>query len=139
MTGSMTIGELAKQAGVSVQTLRFYEREGLLDRAARDRSGYRAYEHEAMLRLQFIRRAQELGFTLAEIRDLIDLQADPSNDCGDVCAAASAKLAMVEAKLADLDRMRAELARLIDSCSGSVPIAECAIMECLVESPSSEG
>jgi MerR family transcriptional regulator, copper efflux regulator len=133
MTGSMSIGALAKQAGLSVETLRFYEREGLLEKAARNRSGYRAYGPDASRRLQFIRRAQDLGFTLAEIRELIALQANPANDCRDACTAATAKLAAVEAKLSDLERMRAELTRLINSCNADVPVMECAIIECLTE------
>jgi MerR family transcriptional regulator, copper efflux regulator len=133
MERPITIGTLAKQVGLSVETLRFYEREGLLDKAARNESGYRAYEPDASQRLQFIRRAQNLGFTLAEIRELIALQTNPSSDCRDACAAATAKLAAVEAKLSDLERMRAELTRLINSCSAPVPIMECAIIECFTQ------
>lgn len=133
MSYLISIGALAKQAGVSVETLRFYEREGLLDKAARNKSGYRAYAPDANQRLQFIRRAQNLGFTLAEIRDLIALQTNPSSDCRDACAVATAKLAAVEAKLSDLDRMREELTRLINSCSAPVPVMECAIMDCLFQ------
>jgi MerR family transcriptional regulator, copper efflux regulator len=134
MSRPLSIGALARQAGLSVETLRFYEREGLLEKAARNESGYRVYEPDARRRLQFIRRAQELGFTLAEIRELIALQTDASGDCRDACAAAAAKLATVEAKLSDLNRMRSELTRLINSCSAPVPVMECAILECLIES-----
>lgn len=134
MSQHISIGTLAKLAGLSVETLRFYEREGLLDKADRNESGYRAYTPDARRRLQFIRRAQDLGFTLAEIRELIALQTNPSSDCSDACAAATAKLATVEAKLSDLERMRAELTRLINSCNAPVPIMECAIIECLTQS-----
>lgn len=127
----VTIGKLAAACGMSVQTVRFYEREGLLDAPARNSSGYRHYEAAAAERLYFIRRAQDLGFTLKEIRDLIELQVGGSDDCGQVRRAAQAKLAMVESKLADLNKMKCELDRLIGSCSGDGPVRSCKIISCL--------
>src|SRR5687767_12378132 len=102
----LTIGILAKQAGLGVQTLRFYEREGLLDEPARASSGYRTYDEAALKRLRVIRRAQELGFTLKEIKDLIALQDDRVTDCDRVRVAAQAKVRDMERKIADLSRMK---------------------------------
>ncbi|HUP88979.1 MAG TPA: heavy metal-responsive transcriptional regulator [Longimicrobiales bacterium] len=127
----LTIGKLAASSGMTVQTVRFYEREGLLEVPARNSSGYRNYEESAAERLHFIKRAQELGFTLKEIRDLIELQVGGTADCGQVRDAAEAKLAMVEAKLADLNSMKCELERLIGSCSGNGPVQTCKIISCL--------
>ena len=128
---SLTIGVLARKAGVGIQTVRFYEREGLLHEPARNKSGYRTYDEGAVSRLTFIRRAQELGFTLREIRELIDLQESQSADCDAVMGVTEAKLKLIDRKIADLTRMRSELQRLSASCSARGPIARCAIMECL--------
>jgi MerR family transcriptional regulator, copper efflux regulator len=127
----LTIGKLAGQSGATVQTIRFYEREGLLDAPPRNPSGYRIYDRSAVERLQFIHRAQELGFTLKEISDLIRLQTDKTADCSSVQAAAAEKLHLIEQKAADLQRMKTELESLIHSCSGTRPIAECEILQSL--------
>ena len=128
---SLTTGILAKRAGVGIQTIRFYEREGLMEPAPRSRSGYRHYDESAVTRLTFIRRAQELGFTLKEIRELIALDSDPDGPCDSVSSAATAKLAAIEGKIADLTRMKDALVKLISSCVQSVPIRDCAVIECL--------
>ena len=88
---TLTIGQLARSGGATVETIRYYEREGLLEAPGRSKSGYRAYEADAVQRLVFIHRAQELGFTLKEIRDLIALQTDETADCTAVRAAALEK------------------------------------------------
>lgn len=126
---TLTIGSLARQAGIGVQTIRFYEREGLIEAAPRASSGYRTYDEQALNRLNFIRRAQALGFTLREIRELIALQVNRAADCADVRRAANTKLADVEQKIADLTRMKTALHELVESCQGPEP--NCKIMECL--------
>ena len=128
---SLTIGAVARRAGLGIQTIRFYEREGLIDAPPRTRSGYRSYDTDVVRRLQFIRRAQELGFTLKEIRELIALESDLDADCDQVRVVASAKLSDVEARIADLTRMKAALEDVISSCKGHGPIRECALMDCL--------
>lgn len=130
---SLSIGGLAHAAGVGVQTIRFYEREGLIDAPPRKSSGYRVYSEDAAVRIRFIRRAQELGFTLREIRELIALQTDASADCEDVRAVALAKVAEVERKIADLTSMKSSLHSLIGSCDCTGTMRQCGIMECLSE------
>lgn len=125
------IGELSKRAGVPVQTVRFYEREGLLEPPVRNRSGYRTYDDRGIVRLNFIKHAQQLGFSLKEIRELIALQNDPNTDCGKVRVAAEEKLRVITEKLSDLQRMQAELSALVDACSADGAAAHCNIIECL--------
>lgn len=103
---SRSIGELADAAGVGVETLRFYEREGLLPTPPRKRSGYRQYPPDALARVLFIRRAKELGFTLKEIAELLELRVDPDKSCRDVRALARAKILDVEKRMADLARIK---------------------------------
>lgn len=128
---SLLIGALSRRAGVPVQTIRFYEREGLLAAPPRSRSGYRVYGEDVIGRLRFIRRAQDLGFTLKEIRDLVALQDTLSGDCAAVRRAAAGKLSDVEERMSDLSRMKAELRKLIGSCRGNGSVRDCAIIECL--------
>jgi len=122
----MTIGQLAKRAA---ETVRFYEREGLLDEPDRRASGYRQYDGDVVRRLQFIRRAKELGFTLKEIKDLLSLKLDPSTTCADVKERAEAKIGDIEGKIQTLQRMKRALAKVTKSCSGSGPASECPILE----------
>jgi Hg(II)-responsive transcriptional regulator len=124
-------GELARQAGVGVETLRFYERQGLLPEPPRRASGYRDYPPESVGLVRFIRRAQAIGFTLKEVRDLLALREIPRATCGDVVALARHKLTEIDAKLADLHSMRAALAGLLEGCTGTPPIARCPIIESL--------
>src|SRR5436305_1691974 len=109
---TLSIGQVARRAGVGVETVRFYEREGLLDEPARRQSGYRQYAGDAIDRLRFIRRAKELGFTLREIKGLLVLRLDTGAQRADVKQRAADKIADIEAKIADLRRMRDALARL---------------------------
>src|SRR3954451_20796962 len=111
----LTIGTVARRAGVGVETVRFYEREGLLDEPARRASGYRQYAEEAIDRLRFIRRAKQLGFTLREIKGLLALRLDAGAERADVRRHAEAKIADIDAKIADLARMREALVRLTDA------------------------
>jgi MerR family copper efflux transcriptional regulator len=128
---SLRIGEVAKQAGVGVETVRFYEREGLLDEPQRKASGYRQYDEEAVAVLRFIRRAKELGFTLREIKVLLDLRLESSATRADVRAQAKAKVADIEAKIADLQRMRDVLIKLIRKCHGDGAASGCPILGAL--------
>jgi MerR family mercuric resistance operon transcriptional regulator len=130
---SVTIGQLAREAGVGVETVRFYEREGLLAEPPRKRSGYRQYPPEAIARVRFIRRAKDLGFTLREITELLELRIDPSKSCADVRALAKSKIADVDAKLADLTRIKAALEILARACRGTGPTSECPILDSMIE------
>ena len=127
----LTIGHVARLAGVGVETVRFYEREGLLAEPERRQSGYRQYGDEVIQRLRFIRRAKELGFSLAEIRDLLNLRDDPEATAGEVRARAEAKVAEIEAKVRDLQRMKKALLTLTATCSGHGSVRTCPIIEAL--------
>ena len=124
----LSIGQLARQAGVGVETIRFYEREGLLAEPGRLPSGYRQYPPDAVERVKFIRRAQRLGFTLRESKELLDLRDDPDAGREDVRERAADKLADIDARLAELQGMRAELGRLVAVCRGRGPAAGCPII-----------
>lgn len=125
----MTIGELARAAGVGVETIRFYERKGLLAEPPRTASGYRQYPLEAVERLRFIRRAQGLGFTLEEISELLALRVDEVAACGRVEAQARAKLESVGEKITELTRIEGALERLVAACQARKPTGECPILE----------
>ncbi|THF65297.1 heavy metal-responsive transcriptional regulator [Pseudothauera rhizosphaerae] len=118
-TSHFTIGTLSRETGVPVDTLRFYEREGLLPAARRRSSGYREYDDEAVKRVRFILRAKELGFSLDEIADLLNFSADPEHGVQGVKARASARLAEIERQIAHLDTIRQRLTRLVAACPGS--------------------
>ena len=128
---SLTIGQLAKRAEVGVETVRFYERKGLLEEPDRRASGYRQYDEGVVQRLQFIRRAKELGFTLNEIKDLLSLRLDPSTSCADVKQRAENKITDIEQKIRTLQRMKRALVKVTKSCSGSGPTTECPILEAI--------
>ena len=126
---SIGIGNLAKRAGVGIDTVRYYERSGLLKPQARLASGYRRYSDLEVARLRFIRRAQALGFSLKEVRELLALSA--ARDVARVKRSAQAKLADVEKRIAELERVRAGLARLIAACPGHGRAADCPILQAL--------
>ena len=127
----LTIGEVARQAGIGVETVRFYERQGLLEEPQRRASGYRQYDQEAVAVLKFIRRAKELGFTLKEIKSLLALRLDASATRAEVREQAKAKVADIEARIADLQRMRDVLTKLIKKCHGDGAATGCPILEAL--------
>lgn len=128
----LTIGQVSQRAGVRIETVRFYEREGLLNRPARSpSSGYRLYEEGVIARLQFIQRAKELGFTLNEIKELLSLRVDPGTRCDDVKARAEVKIADIEGKIETLQRMRKALLRLTAACGETEGKAECPILDAL--------
>lgn len=128
---SITIGTLSKVAGVGVETVRFYERKGLLRTPNRRTSGYRLYDQDAVERLQFIRRAKSLDFTLKEIQELLTLWDDPSARRMDVRAQATRKIAEIDAKVRDLMAMRQSLVHLLNSCEGDGPASGCPIITAL--------
>lgn len=128
---TISIGQLARAAGVGVETVRFYERKGLLDAPPRKDSGYRQYDGDAVERLKFIRRAQLVGFTLKEIQDLLALRDDPDARRADVRERAAAKVADIDAKVRDLLAMRASLDRLLATCAVDGPAADCPIITAL--------
>ena len=129
----MKIGELARAAGVPIDTVRYYERQGLLPLPARTASGYRQYGHDDAARLRFVRRAKALGFTLEEIRELLGLSARREADMAGIKAAAMQKLADIDDKLAELQRMRAGLDSLIASCPGHGALEHCPILDALAD------
>lgn len=129
----MKIGEFARCAEVRIDTVRYYERQGLLPVPARQASGYRRYDQSDVARLLFVRRAKTLGFTLGEIRNLIALSKHPEDDMGGLKSAAIFKLADVETKLTRLRRIRDALRALVDSCPGHGPLHQCPILNALAK------
>ena len=127
----MRIGEVAARAGVGIQTLRYYERRGLLPRAHRHASGYREYETLTVRLVRFIKRAQELGFTLQEISDLIRLRENDRRRSSEVRALATAKLEDIELKINRLSAMRRALRVLVEECACEVSAPSCPIIEVL--------
>lgn len=130
---TLTIGALARASGVHLETIRYYQRLGLVPQPARPAGSVRRYDERAVLRLRFIKRAQQLGFSLDEVRQLLTLE--DGGQCGATRRLAEARLAEVEAKLASLARMRRELKRLIAECSGAARAPACPIIDTLSESP----
>jgi len=126
-----TIGQVAKRAGVGVETVRFYERRGLIKQPRKRSSGYRVYPEDVVHRIRFIRHAKDLGFTLNEIGELLSLRPDPHGSCDAVKQSAEAKVADIEEKIGSLTRMQHSLGRLIDACENRSDTAECPILEAL--------
>ena len=126
----MTRGELARHGQVNPETIRYYERSGLLPPAPRSEAGYRLFDPAAVQRIRFIKRAQAVGFSLDEIRTLLDLQFAPEATCGDVRAMVETKIGEIERKIGLLQAMRDELRVLFDDCpGGDHPTDECPILE----------
>ena len=136
----MRISTVARRAGVGVETVRFYERKGLITQPPKPiDGGFRSYPAETVDRIQLIRRAQELGFSLKEIDELLSLRADPSTDCADVRARAEVKLADVREKIARLNTIQSALQDLIGACPGQGPAARrCSILEALTDAEESD-
>ncbi len=124
-------GQVAKAAGVNAETLRYYERRGILARPARQKSGYRQYPEDTVRIVRFIKRAQQLGFTLNEIEELLVLRADDSRSCDEVRATALIKLSEIEAKISQLGAMKEALTTLVASCLDGASSRECPILEAL--------
>lgn len=126
----LTIGQIAKATNTKVPTVRFYEGIGLLDSPARSDANQRRYGQEALGRLSFIRRARDLGFSIDQIRALLDLSDDRERSCCDIDAMAAQHLAEVDRKIADLTALRRELGSLLDQCRQNT-VADCRIIEAL--------
>lgn len=127
-----TISKAAQAAGVGIETIRFYERKGLIEQPPKPRDGgYRIYPEDTVRRVRFIRRAQELGFSLREVADLLSLRLDERADAGDVQRRAMAKLQDVDAKIAQLQRIRRGLAELLERCPGKGELQCCSILGAL--------
>lgn len=131
MTSGLTIGRLAEEVGVNIQTIRYYERLNLVNPAIRRPSGYRVYGNEELHRLHFIKNAQTLGFTLREVAELLNLRVNSRACRGDVQRKAANKLAMVEARISDLQRLARSLRRLIRACRAGRPTDRCPILASL--------
>jgi Cu(I)-responsive transcriptional regulator len=125
---ALTIGRLSAATGVKVETIRYYERAGLIAPPARTGGNYRSYAPDDVARLGFVRRTRDLGFSLEEIKALLDLSAQRERDCGEVDALASEHLAEVDRKIADLTALRRQLSSAIATCAGGT-VAECRILE----------
>lgn len=129
---NFTIGKLARQAGVGVETLRYYERRGLIEPRRRTVSGYRLYDADARPRLQFIRRCQALGFSLDAIAELLALSGQPDSSAAEVKQLTRAKIDDIESRIRDLERMRSALVELECQCPGDAgTTAECPILAAL--------
>jgi MerR family copper efflux transcriptional regulator len=133
-----TIGALAKQANVHVETLRYYERRGLLAKPRRTIANYRFYSAEALQRVRFVKQAQELGFSLNEIKKLLALRATPRAKCSDVKKYASQKIVDIDLKIRSLTRMRQALSKLQKECSGAGPVTRCPILATLEKERSAD-
>lgn len=130
MKQNLTIGKLAKSAGVGVETVRFYERRGLLRRPAKS-GGFRVYDVEDPARIRFIKGAQDVGFSLAEAKELLELNSNPRGKCTDIRKAAERKLQEVERKIKDLNQMKRSLRALASACGTSErTAAECQLLSC---------
>lgn len=130
-TKPLTIGRLAQEAGINLETVRFYERKGLLPKPPRSTPGYRLFPADAARRLRFIKRAQELGFSLSEIRELLTLRLSPHTNSKEISKRTDAKIADIEGKLKSLNSMRKSLLKLAQSCGGCAPLSECPLLESL--------
>ena len=135
----LSIGEVARRAGVGVETVRFYEREGLLEEPPRRASGYRQYSQEAVKRIGFIKRAKTLGFSLKEIGELLLLRVDAQTSCNEVMQRTEAKIAEVERKLVELQRMRQALLQVHSLCVGQGPTGSCPMLEALAQTDATCG
>jgi len=127
----LSIGQVAHRAGIGVETVRFYERQGLIEEPPRSGAGYREYPETIVSRIRFIKRAKELGFTLKEIKELLSLRLDPTTTCADVKSRAEAKIVDIDARIRSLQRMKKALVNLTAACSGRGTSSECPILDAL--------
>jgi MerR family copper efflux transcriptional regulator len=125
----MKIGEVAKQSEVGIETIRYYEREGLLAEPQRKPSGYRQYDQSVIARLRFIRRAKELGFTLAEIKELLGLWFEANTRCEHIRQRAGQKITDIEDKIRSLQKMKRSLKKVISECESGASIGDCPLLE----------
>ncbi len=125
----LTTGQLAKKTDVNIETIRYYERKGLIPKPHRRDSGYRQYSAEMITRIMFIKHAKTLGFSLKEIKDLLSLKHDPKTPCSEVRKRAESKIEDINGKIRTLQKMKKALSKLTKSCTGSGPAKECPILE----------
>ena len=130
---TMSIGALSKESGVGIETIRYYERIGLLTPQERKASGYRVFNSDSFETLRFLKHAQELGFSLAEIKDLLRLRANKESRCEDVQARASKHLQDVEEKIKKLESIQTVLSKLIRQCRSKKTSDSCPILDCFDE------
>ncbi len=129
---SLTVGKLAKIVGINLETVRYYERIGLLPKPERTESGYRLYGNKDVKRLLFIVKAKELGFTLKEIKELLNLKIESKGTCGDVKKIAMNKISDIENKIKDLTRIKNVLQKLIAHCiNEEITTDDCPILEAI--------
>ena len=128
---ALSIGRLAKETGLSVETIRFYERLGLIDSPPRKANSYRQYNAEDVRRVQFIQEAKAVGFSLKEIGELLSLRLDSDATCREARAKAQARLLDIEEKMHRLKRMQDALRRLVQQCRSLGPVSGCPILEAL--------
>ena len=131
MTEKLTISKVAKEAGVNLETIRYYENEGVLPKPPRTPSRYRIFSEDSVKRLRFIKHAQELGFSLKEIKELLSLQVRSDSSCADVRRRAEAKIFDVDEKIKRLQAIKAALVQLTSACSGRGPINTCTILQAM--------
>lgn len=129
---SLTTGQVADEAGVKNDTVRYYEQRGLIDEPPRTESGYRQFPRETVRRIRFIKRAQELGFTLSEIEELLEL-IDGTGDAGDLLSVTEEKINDIDQKIQDLTNLRSTLRDLAEACPGEGPLRGCSIFINLTE------
>lgn len=125
----LSIGQVAKKTGVTVETIRFYEQQGLIEEPRRSHAGYRQYPAETVKRVLFIQHAKEVGFTLKDIGELLALRREPGTSCTDIKVRATLKIEEVNKKIEDLTRIREALTRMVMKCSGRGALTECPILE----------
>jgi MerR family transcriptional regulator, copper efflux regulator len=129
----LSIGQVAKETDLSIETLRFYERSGLIPEPPRKESGYRQYPEEIIPVLKFIRNAKDLGFTLNEIKELLSLRCTPGATKSDVRDRTNRKIAEIDRKIAMMERMKKTLTNLVKGCDGKGPASECPILDALLD------
>lgn len=128
---AMTIGKLAQAAAIHVETVRYYERRGLIQRPAAPQAGYRRYPPQTVDRIRFIKKAQTLGFTLAEVADLLALRVETGITCDPVRRQALAKIEAIAAKINSLQRMKETLESLVQACDTQAPTNDCPVLQAL--------
>lgn len=131
MSEVLTIGQLARRASVHIETVRFYERRALLEAPPRTAAGHRVYAPGTVRRIRFIKQAQQLGFTLDEIRELLALARDSHAGCGAAQARAGEAIVRLDAKIAELTRMRDALSELAGQCRDAGQVSECPLLSSL--------
>jgi len=131
LESDVRIGQLAKETGLNVQSIRFYERKGLLPSVNRSASGYRIYKEDSIRRIQFIKHAQEVGFSLKEISELLSLKVSGNGSCDMVQQIAAEKLKQLEERLESIERMKLTLTSMMEMCEEGLPARACPILEAL--------